>query len=514
MRYRHRHRRIDASRTRGRQRQTLVQLPEKCVVPFEYHREPSDDLVASDWPGYKRNVTPSTDTLDPRRNTPPRIGLGLLYGAIVLAAIASGCASDDPAIRFPKANIVMVSLDTLRADHLGLYGYHRATSPQLDALSDLGIIFELAVAQSSHTQPSHLSLFQSRHATATTEDAPHLSEILQSHGYHTAAFTGGGHISAKFGFDKGFALYDEEPEGLHASWPRIETWLSSVPDPPFFLFVHTYDIHLPYDPRPPYDEMFFPEYQGPVAGYKTNDLLLGLTGRKPPRNEYSEVEWNSADKRRLVALYDGGIREVDGYIGRLVDTLEHAGLWESTILVVFSDHGEEFWDHGSVMHGHTLFQELIRVPLLIRLPGNALAGTRIEQTVTLMDLAPTLLELVQIPSVEAFAGRTLLPEMVDTREPTMHSYAISETGGLKTLIRFPWKLVDNRRSKQISLFNLLEDPAESENRLGDQEQLAREMVRQLRLLVQQGRNLEPNVDEEDIDDEELRDQMRALGYLN
>ena len=144
---------------------------------------------------------------------------------------------------------MVVCLDTLRADHLGTYGYERATSPAIDAFADEAVVFERAIAQASSTLPSHRALFQSRLASHTSEDAPALAEMLARAGFRTAAFTGGGNVSATFGFARGFERYEEDRTGLARSLPRAEEWLRARSrTSAFLLFLHSYDVHLPYDP--------------------------------------------------------------------------------------------------------------------------------------------------------------------------------------------------------------------------------------------------------------------------
>jgi arylsulfatase A-like enzyme len=153
-------------------------------------------------------------------------------------------------------NVILISLDTLRADHLGLYGYSRATSPHLDSLARESVVFDSAIAQSSTTSASHRALFQSKLASQTTPRGRALATVLEESGYRTAGFTGAGNVSAKIGFGIGFDIYEGDREGFSRSFPKAEGWLREQGDAPFFLFLHTYDPHLPYDPPAPHSTLF------------------------------------------------------------------------------------------------------------------------------------------------------------------------------------------------------------------------------------------------------------------
>ncbi|HKX45255.1 MAG TPA: sulfatase, partial [Planctomycetota bacterium] len=326
-----------------------------------------------------------------RRSMPP--GRAASTACVVLAGLAAlwlGCSEQTT----PPRAIVVISLDTLRADHLGCYGYARPTSPNIDALAAEGVLFERAISQASSTLPAHRALFQSREASLAGGAEPTLAELLGRAGFRTVAFTGGGNVSAAFGFGRGFERYVEDPRGFAHAFDAVELWLREHAGERFFLFLHSYDVHAPYDPPPPFDSVFYPDYAGPLTGRETRALLRSLAPRGEHASSAPARRLDEEDERKLVALYDGGILYADQFVGRLVLLLRELGIDDETALVLLSDHGEEFWEHGSVLHSHSLYQELVHVPLIFSLPGGRAAGARVAETVRLIDVAPTLLELL------------------------------------------------------------------------------------------------------------------------
>ena len=433
---------------------------------------------------------------------------------VLLTAVAlAGCQAE------PPFNVLLISYDTLRADHLGLYGYDRDTSPNLDLLGEQAVVFESAIAQASSTYPSHMSLFQSRHASRITPDSPMLAELLQDAGYSTAAFTGGGNVAGTFGFDKGFKLYEEArpPSSLADSLPRFEAWLKSQqlqgqPAEPFFVFLHTFGIHHPYDPPAPFNSMFFDEYDGPITGKSTANLLNKLRRIHSFSKSEDEVDLPAYHRKKVEALYDGGIRHADSYLARIQNLLIELDLWDKTIVVFLSDHGEEFWEHNAVLHSFTVFQEVIHVPLVMKLPNQRPGGLRIDQQVRLMDVAPTLLDLLDIPIPETMLGRSLLP-MIDGEGANL--IAVSEMGPYKALVDPPNKLIVDTTSGRLSLFDLSLDPGEQHDIFEQNPAAAKQLHRYLVGSLQ-------SLKTDQVDgiakvlpkDKELVEQLRSLGYLD
>ncbi|MDX2166287.1 MAG: sulfatase [Deltaproteobacteria bacterium] len=321
---------------------------------------------------------------------------------LALLAFAAACRAAPP----PPPNVLLVSIDSLRADHVHSYGYGRQTTPTLDALAAEGARFATVVSPTSWTLPAHLTLLTAlppeRHGVVAdgqrlTDDALFLSEVLWRDGYTTAGFVAAPYLDAAFGFAQGFDHYDDHSlakrsfdashhgvtgprtAALFADWLR--DWRAGGARRPFFAFVHLWDVHYDYAPPPPYDRLFDPDYQGHVTAddYEQSDAVhAGMDAR---------------DLAHVVALYDGEIRFTDDTLARLLATLHDAGVLDDTIVVVTADHGEEFFEHGRKGHKQQLYDESLLVPLVIRYPARVPAGTVVPEQVRLMDVAPTILSL-------------------------------------------------------------------------------------------------------------------------
>ncbi len=300
-------------------------------------------------------------------------------------------------VRRARPNVILLSIDTLGADHLSTYGSARDTAPMLGKwFEEDGVVFDHLVAAATTTGPSHMTIFTSLVPTvhgvtkrpAVRSPAPiTLAEVLRRHGYATAAVTENGPLHAGWGFSRGFDSYVENksadvmlPEGhVAATLGRAERWLRRNGDRPFFLFLHTFEVHYPYAPPARYAALFGGSQRRP-----------GL----PP--EYSDV------------LYDREIRHVDDQMDRFLTKLEASRALERTIVIVTSDHGEEFLEHGLIGHGVNLHPEVLRVPLLVRGPGIR-GGRRIASPVGHSDIMPTILELIGLPPADVTMGRSLAP---------------------------------------------------------------------------------------------------------
>jgi hypothetical protein len=298
----------------------------------------------------------------------------------------------DPVVLAPPAapdarpNFVVLSIDTLRRDHLDVYGYARETAPFLAELGAAGTVFEGLVAEAATTDPSHMTMFTSlpapvhgvtRNLEALGVPATTLAEVLRAHGYRTAAITEDGPLAHDRGFAIGFEAYRENkspsvilPAGrVEDTFRQAREWLDRNGDRPFFLFLHTFQVHAPYAPPEAYRALF------------AEDV--------PARR--------SAEQRRTIADYDREIRYVDDQLAALVRHADAGGRGRDTIWVVLSDHGEEFWEHGSLGHGTPPYEEVLAVPLIVRGPGVA-RGARRPGALHHLDLMPTLLELAGAPA--------------------------------------------------------------------------------------------------------------------
>jgi arylsulfatase A-like enzyme len=337
---------------------------------------------------------------------------------IVLRAVGGeGVAFGTPVVvgaRPPLPNVILISLDTLRADHLGCFGYARETSPRLDRFALEGVAFADATSQAPHTLASHMSLMTSvlpsahgivRGTERLSDDVTTLAERLRDAGLRTAAVVEDGLVSATYGFHRGFERYDQGSPGLEAApdraaltFRRAEARVRELAGQSFFLFVHTYGIHTPYNAPTSWAATFDPGYGGAVASGFDH-----VAGR---RAAAGLLPLDAADVRHVVALYDNGIRAADEAFGGFVDRLAELGLAANTIVIVVADHGEEFFDHriSIATHGHSLYQELVHVPLIVRWPVHVPAGNVAKQPVALVDVQPTILALLSLPAAAGLQG--------------------------------------------------------------------------------------------------------------
>lgn len=353
---------------------------------------------------------------------------GVLLSCVALLGLGA-CEDDTPA----RPNIVLVSIDSLRPDHLGCYGHPRPTSPEIDRLAAEGVRFESAVSTSSWTLPAHAALFTGLYDSShglfdnglrLSPDHRTLAEELRAAGYHTAGFFGGPYLHPTFGLGDGFDVYrscmttvpdDTDDDTLRAesrsaagkshediTGPRtldnVKAWTAEKPgDKPYFLFVHLWDVHYDFIPPAPYDRMFDPDYKGALDGRDfmgSRDVHRGMARR---------------DLEHLLALYDGEIRFTDEILKQLLGALREKGLLENTLVVLTADHGEEFFEHGSKGHQKTLYDEVVRIPLVMHWPGALEAGRTVPDQVRIVDVMPTLLAAAGVRELPTMAGRDLLP---------------------------------------------------------------------------------------------------------
>lgn len=391
----------------------------------------------------------------------------------MLAVALMGC-TDHGGERPSVERVVLISLDTLRADMLGAYGYDALpTSPVIDAFAREGILFESSYTTEPWTLTSHMSLFtglypQNHGVTEATLLAPEtatLAELLRERGLRTQAFAGGGYVHGSWGFDRGFEGYvDSNLRGLEVALPRALQWLRQNGDQPFFLFLHTYDVHSKgpapfYRTHPPYYRMFSAEVESDLNVFDEDEFRR--------RVEASSGALSPEDRRYIKATYAEGIRYVDSKLGELFTFMRRRGLYDDALIILWSDHGEGLYDHVTASHGE-VYTHTIRVPLIIRLPGGEKAGLRIATPVSSVDLAPTILSLVgaRTPRMD---GESLL-ELIEGEEQDRVAYAYRTKRGARLYSvsgprhHYFWDARTDRRH----FFDRSADPGERRNLAGKQ----------------------------------------------
>ena len=366
-----------------------------------------------------------------------------------------------------QKGVILISIDTLRRDHVGAYGYSKPTTPTLDALAKSGVLAEDAVSVSSWTLPSHLSMLTSTlpgtHGGTDLKQAfnrsvPSVAEILKARGFATHAVTSHLYVSSTYGLDAGFDSMNFRQDRAAANVAdHAASLIDRFGDRPFFLFLHFYDPHWHYAPPPEVLKLFETSYAGSMGGNLKDFQNLRPEQVKPE------------DLAHLLALYDGEIRYTDNEVGRILGHLRARGAADNTLLVVTSDHGEEFLDHGSWEHQKTLYEEVVRVPFIVA--GGGVAPRRESKPVNLLDVAPTILDFLSLPPGSAMKGASLLKPLSEVRE--MYGETDHTTDGSRlTFLRGgaeSWKAIlrtdpKTQRVRGSEWYDLAVDPAERENR--------------------------------------------------
>jgi arylsulfatase A-like enzyme/tetratricopeptide (TPR) repeat protein len=403
----------------------------------------------------------------------------------------------------PKPNVVLVTLDTTRADHLGCYGYARPTTPHLDALAARGVLFAHASSVAPLTLPAHSTIMTGTlptyHGvrvngnTALGAAQQTLAEVFSERGYDTGAFVGAFVLDGRWGLNQGFAHYDDRfdlKKYKHLDLGSVQrpgnevmdaalAWLDGRKGAPFFAWVHLYDAHVPYEPPEPFLSRF---RDGGLAG-----------------------------------LYDGEIAFADEQVGRLVSWLETKELAEDTLVVVVGDHGEGLGSHGEGTHGYFVYDYATHVPFVVVTPFPELRGVRIDSQVSSVDVFPTLLGLCGLTAGPAVQGRSLLSAMLHPgRAGDAYAYSESMTPSLQ----FGWSALHSLRSNRYKLieaprpelYDLTEDPGEETNVLEREPEVARRMKARLERLMAESSQGAPAPEAADLD-QETRERLAALGYV-
>ena len=456
-------------------------------------------------------------------------------------------------------NLIVISLDTLRADHLGCYGYGRNTSPALDDLAARSILFENVYSQADMTAPSHGTIFTGRYPSAhglenlraksgadgvpeegLDPSLPILAEILGRNGWSSAGVADGGPMTGGQGLERGFGTWSSRmtPVGKRIEEGREALDALRSDESPWFLFWHTYEIHAPYLPSPEWDLWQDPANPARAAvleigGHNVTQQLRDGTPVQLQMVKDLNAHGVDSDLARAVTdLYDGGIAETDLHLGLWLEELEAAGILDSTILVILSDHGEELGEHGSLGHQAKLFEERLRVPWIIHLPGDRLAGMKVQMRAGLVDVLPTLLDLLGVAAPTGLDGRSLvdamegrrmerLPVFSEARWRKRKRWSVSVRSGTGA---FGYRVMPGiPRSKvgPLFLYDLGTDPGTHQNLVGeDVDPSDEKRMRHLPLLLSTFVDRQRRADQarshgaETEVDEATRRELENLGYVD
>ncbi len=426
-----------------------------------------------------------------------------------------------------SSNILLYVIDTLRADHLATYGYGRNTSPNLEALARDGVVFRRAYAQSSWTKPTVASLLTGRHPLAhrvigTRSALPDgertLAEILQDAGYETAAISTNRFVSKKFGFAQGFGTFSRVGDmGDIASDQLVDgalEWLEHRSEGGgFYLYLQSTDSHPPYTP---------PAAALEELGVTVRDWRLAETGVRNALGPAASMEQERllSVTKDLEALYDAEIAVNDKQFGRLIKALKSKSLYKSTLIVVVGDHGEEFYDHGRLGHGDSLYIEQLWVPLIIKFPGHWQQGRQVDEVAQQLDILPTLLDYLALPIPESVEGKSLMPLLRSKRykpaeRPAFAHLHAKHGKRYESVIWRRFHLIrgrdDAKEDIRTELYDLETDFLERTNIAGREPETVHELTRLLdraaarRQQVSAGRTV-------DLDEETL-ETLRAMGYI-
>jgi arylsulfatase A-like enzyme len=483
-------------------------------------------------PGPRPSVPPSA-----RHRRPGGLALALV-AALPIALLVAACSGPSALEKCADCNVLLVSIDTLRASRLGCYGGPRPTSPGIDALAAESTLFANAAACSIHTADSHASIFTStlpsvhevtnagsRTGFPLAPGIRTLAEVLSAAGFATAGFHGGGNVSEIYGFGRGFDRYQMTERLDDAS-----DWVAGLEKRPFFLFAHTFHVHDPYTPTRASLAALGIE---PRADVEIDlDRLGGAAGAASFR-EVRDRFWASIDQQDpeqaayALALYDAEILEVDRMVSRLVR--EVLRIAPRTIVILTSDHGEEFGEHGRFLH-ESFYQEVLHVPLVIRYPGRP--GRRVTERVSLLDLAPTVLDELGVPAPATFQGRSLGPALAGRanfpRLQVAERMSVEPAGeGLRPVAKRiaaaayfgDEKAILQTADAAIELYDLAADPREERDLAPlDAVRRAAADAALRRLLAGSDRfsaAIPRGPEREAVTlSPELEEQLRALGYLN
>jgi choline-sulfatase len=439
-----------------------------------------------------------------------RISISLLIAVMIVGSLSLFAYSS----MLNRPDVVLITIDALRADHLGCYGYKRNTSPNIDRLAKTGALFTEAITQAPYTAASIAAIFTAslprEHGISDVyerldEKNITLAEILRNKGYTTRAITSNFIIAEKRGFEQGFgssAFQGGESDEV----PTAIKWIERNKNRPFFLWIHIMEPHAPYNPMQPYNQLYL---RDKLYDEENNQLPIvadeyGFHGVP----KYIEKE-GIQDESYYIAQYDGEINSADHNVGMLLDTLKDLRLLDKTLLIVTADHGEELGEHGYYFsHGATLYDTALRVPLIIKFPHAKANSAIIDVQVRTIDLMPTILDIVGIKENNRREGVSLAPLIF--KKDRLILDALSYTRNKVSLRTRDWKLIASLGDEAYELYNLKKDPDELTN-LADSET---EQFQILKFKLNNYINTAFPVIKKAKEplDEATRNKLRSLGY--
>ncbi len=445
-------------------------------------------------------------------------------------------------------NVVLVSLDTLRADRVGAYGGRDRLTPNMDRIAEQGTVFERVYAAYPNTLSSHASLFSGKlpselgvlpgRSQRIPAEAPMLAEVFAAAGYSTAAFTENGFVASRWGFSRGFDRYHDGTNLVNDSgfagnaretFGRAIGWLAEKSDSPVFLFIQSYEVHVPYSP--PRKEV---RRLSRLRGHRYQGMFaLSFTYAFMNAFNIGQDDFSVLERSQIELLYDAEVRTLDAEVGRLDQAIRDLGIEDETILVLFSDHGEEFFEHGFLGHGNTLHEQALRVPLIVRGPKGSVQGKRIKGVAGLIDVSPTVLELSGVEAeFQNDASQSLAKSVLDAEVDEVSRLVVSErvqrespcprdgeppvTSNCEvmsvSLRDGAYTYILDQGSGEAKLFHVASDPSESRNLADQATEMANHYSQLVAELPRHHSPRPPNPADPQIS-EELERNLRALGYV-
>ncbi len=474
--------------------------------------------------------------------------LAIGWLAILVVALAPNVSSESSAI-ISKPNVIMLIIDTLRADRLGCYGYNKDTTPSIDSIAKRGVLFEQAYVQWPSSLPSHASIMTSMypHLSGAFPNGNHLdpkletlAKILKANGYRTGAFVTNSLVGNRHNFDLGFDTFIDlaDFDYENTTWEMwvhsfsivrlfdylsrndifthfALSWLDKNKSGPFFLWVQWLYPHAPYDPNNKFLKRFANNYTGIADGSMEQiELINGKNFRL-----------SEEDQRYYEALYDGEVAYSDYQVKRVIDKLESLDLLENSLLIITSDHGENLYEHPAKYKHHGVYDSSLHIPLILFFPAKLPETKRISEVIESIDIAPTILDILEIPEPAQFQGKSAL-SLIYGKDPDWNSVAYGMYFGSKqnffTIRDGDWKIILKTREnrQEFELYHILSDPNEQVNRIEIEPEIADSLKQTLTSWIE--RNFEdrelvytPGKIYEDgpEHDNETLNRLRSMGYI-